>query len=358
MRMIEIQEQLRKVIPTLDNSFNSSINIDSASVTSDVMQITAIGHGLSIGDKIVTSGINYVHEVDLLGKPLSLTASLVATNDIDFYNNEKETITLRSNETFYNGIFELKEVNDNRLNFLIKVNRNAPASTTDLIEVVEEDLCRYNNEFEVLSVIDADNFTVQTKSVDTAGLEGGSFYNVVENIRINATVDIQHVLDNVKQYQNVEGNWLFISSSASNISRDRNLKTDSPQRIEQGNDIQIDTWGEFSVFALINTGDSVDPVEGQDYCRNELRFNLLKSLLGYKPSSDTSSEYDFIYYDGDNILSYMKGMYLHQYNFGCTLKINSLDAFKPKSCLVDSISTDYLRDENVKASDLVTFTND
>lgn len=356
MKMIEIQEQLRKVIPTLDDSFNSKINITSASVSAGKYIINSVGHGLSVDDIVVISGVDYVHQVTLLGKPLMLTASISSTLEIDFYNRIDGLITLRSNEAFYNGDFELKSTNDNRLNFEIKVNKNAPSSTVETIDVIEKDLCRYNGEFTVSEIIDVDNFAITTTAPDTVLLEGGTYYNLIEGIRINATVDINHIINNIQQY-GTGGKWLYVSTGDSSISRDRNLKTDSPQRLEQGMDIQIDSWGNFQVFAIIPTGSSVDPVEDQDYCRNDLKFSLYKALLGYKPQSSSSAQYDYIYCDGDGLLTYSKGFYIHQYNFGCTIKINSLDGFKPKSCLVNEIETDYLKDEDIKATDKVTFTN-
>ena len=311
---------------------------------------------MKVGDKVTISGVDYVHPVTLLSKPTPMTASLVGVDQIDFYNRDDDKITLRSNDSNYNGTFELKSTDVNRKNFQIRVKTATPATTAEVINVVESNLSFFNGQFTVTDVVTDDQFKVACDSADTTLLEGGKFYCETRNININATVDIEHIIQNIQQSTDCKS-YLYCSASPTSISRDRAIKTDSPQRLEQGMDIQIDAWSEFSVFAIISTGNAVDPVETQDYCNNELKITLLKSLLGYKPESTFTAEYDYIYYSGDNNLIYNEAYYIHQYNFGCTIKINSDDAFKPQSCLVNTITTDYLTDESVKATDTVTFTN-
>ncbi len=356
MKMIDIQNHLRKVLPSFDDNFNTMYSVDNATVLSGVMTINSPNHGLGINDPIIISNVSYKHEASLIGKITPLRASLKADSDVDFGKRNDDKITLESNEAYYNGDFDLLEYDDNRLGFFIQVNSNAPSSTIEEINIIEYNLCSFNGEREVLSIIDADNFTVKTSGLDGSILEGGSFYNPFKDIRINASVDIEDIMDRVKQ-GDLKGHNLFITASASNISRDRNLKTDAPQRLEQGNSIQIDTWEEFSVFAIIDSQNSVDPVVDQDYCRNELKASLLSSLLAYQPPSYTSAPNDYIYYDGDSLLTYNTATYIHQYNFGCTMKVNGSDAYEPMSCLVNGVKVDYFKNDDIKAQDTITFNN-
>ena len=355
MKIIEIQEQLRKELPLLDSSFNDKKSISSVSVSSGSMNISSVGHGLSVGDSIAINGIEYVHEVNLIGKTNPVRADFSSDADIDFNNDpDADTIFLESVNTFYNGEKELLEF-EKRRSFQISVTTDAPDSTTDEINVVEKNLCFFNGTFEVSAVTDEDNFSIATNFMDTTDLRGGEFYNINSDIRIYSTVEIQRVMED--KVTRKDPSALFVSASVGSVSRNRSIQTDATQRIEEGNSIQMDTWEEFSVFAFMSTTDSVDPAVAQDYARNELRKNLIKCLMGYKPSSVYDSDYDFIYFDGDNFLSYNSAYYIHQFNFGVTLKLNINDSYSPRSCPLNAIKTDYIKDGDVKAEDTVTFDN-
>ena len=355
MKIIEIQEHLRKTLPVLDSKFNTKKTIDSVNVTSNSMNINSIAHGLSNGDVVTISGIEYVHEVDLVGKVNPVRANFTSDEDIDFNNDrDADKIFLESVNTYYNGEKRLISFVGNRT-FQIQVDRDAPNSTTNKIEVVEKDLCYFNDTFTVSNVLDSDNFSVETNFMDTSDLRGGEFYNINKDIRIYSTVEIDQAMDRTLN-QN-DPTCLFVSASTGNVSRSRDIKTDATQRIESGSSIQMDTWEELSVFVIIKTNGTVDPAESQDYARNELRRNLIKCLMGYQPSSVYDSSYDFIYFDGDNFLTYNTGYYVHQYNFGVTLKLNMNDAYSPKSCPLKSIKTTYIKDGDIKSEDTVTFNN-
>jgi hypothetical protein len=283
----------------------------------------------------------------------SLSTALVNTvikNDITSPHNTP--IKLESIDAEYNGDFELVQGID-RNNFEITVDINATFPVIETITLVENDLTAFNNIFQVSEVVDVNNFKIVTYFEDTTDISGGEFYDL-SKVRIVTDVDINRFSEAYTK-QAIGKNYIVIISGGSTRSRSRKVDTDFEDRVESGNDIQIDTQDTFAVFIYVPCQTKVTPTEQQDFCRDDIKKALLKTFQGFSPLKQFSNSYDHIYYLSDDIFDYNTSVYIHQFNFACTLKLDRCDSYKPKSFAIRSIDTKFYKDEDLKAEDLFIF---
>lgn len=352
MKMLDIQKHLRETLPFFDETFSVFKTATSASVLSEVLTISSAGHGLSVGEDITLKGFQLLSVVTVQGKPTILKADLNSATALDLYK-DLEQIELQSNDPYYNGLFDLVEIQD-RKNFQIKVNTSASPTPANEIKIIESYSPQLTGAFQVLSVIDSDSFTVSSCLPDGVEIIAGQFFSSEgDSQQIFASVDIERVFETYSK--GAQPTRLYIVSADSQVSRNRNVKSDFANRIEGGTDIQIDMQEQFSAYVFLETTKSLDPVTSQDYCRNELKRALLKSLLAYQPKKVFNSEYDFIFFEGDAILTYSKAYYVHRYDFAVTMRLNADDGYEERSYPINSITTKYISDDLEKAQDKVIF---
>ncbi len=351
MKALDIEAHLRAILPTKISGFSKSISVSAAAVASNVMTVTATNHSLKVNDTISLIGIQSTQAltfISVVGIQAAFTSA--SSNDLTLcFNN---SVTLESNDANYNGDFRLVAASE-RKNLAVEVALFSD-DPTDPVNLVEKDLANLNEVFQVASVIDANNFTVVVSYRDTVDLGGGE---IVKLSKVNVASDIDaDRFSEVYTKQAINSNWLLITPNGSSISRSRNINSDFSERIEGGDDIQLQSQETFSIFAFIPTGDKINGIAASDYCRNELKIALLKCLLGWQPEKVFNASYDLVNFLGDAPDSYDTNTYAHRYEFSVTSVLNANDAYFPSSLALNKINIDYFKENDLKASDSYDFT--
>lgn len=350
MKIKDLVAHARSIIPMKLTDFGTRKTITSATVASDIMTVTIPSHQMSVGEVIQIEGMEFRHDVTITNKAIT-TAEMASVIKTDLTTPYNSTVTLESNEADYNGDFSLLLGGKN--SFQIKVALDAPDSTVETITLVEKNLAQINNTFTVASVVDTNTITVSACFPDTSAITLGEAVNL-SKVRISCSVAYERFLEAYTKQGEGEY-YLAIIAGDSTISRSRDINTDFAQRLEEGTGIQIDTKEDFSVFAFIPTHKETDPVDAQDYCRHELKAAILSTFLGFIPDKEFSAKYDGIFYQSDGAFDYNKALYVHKYDFSCTLKINTEDSYNAKSIAISKITSKFFKDADLKATDIIVF---
>ena len=97
MRILEIENQLRQVLPLFIGGFNESQTAVSAVVASGVMTINKTSHGISTGDSVRLSGIEFTLNISLdsfINDSFNVQAILKSVESNDITTGVPETITI------------------------------------------------------------------------------------------------------------------------------------------------------------------------------------------------------------------------------------------------------------------------
>jgi hypothetical protein len=358
MKLSEIEQQLRNVLPLHTDRFTDWISVSSYVVSAGVATITTSAeHGLEVGNSINVRGVVFNNAITSLTSS-SGTASATTTVAMDA-NNIKLFPTAEidgANESDFNGEKTVKSYVD-RTNFTYKVAIDAPASTTGSPILVEEDLARYNNVFTVNSVPDSTTFTVVVSNIADFTATGTIQIANINKSRIAADMDVETTIKSYTLQNNGEW-WAFISidDTGSVVSKDRAIGVDFVSRVSYGDEYKQQTQESFFVYVFAPSSDEIRGIAVQDECRNEVRAALIKSLAMYVPEKLFENIYSSIAYVGDAKERYSKAYYVHQYAFATTVDIITSDTYIPKTTPIEKINADYESNGSIVAEDTITFT--
>lgn len=361
MKLEEIQNQLRSNLPLHTERFNTWKTAVGINVVNNVATVTTIQpHGFDIGDYVNIKDVDYNNAIASLevakGKVVAKTQY---PNDMTAgYTAELEIID--SDITEVNGVFI------NNLQFAS--DRFIFSYTTSLVDgvdsgsakLVEKNLPRYNNRFEIKTVPDSTSFTIEYLNDDWADFTTTCSWSTLE-IRVGVAFNLEHA-DSYYTKQNNDDWWMFITPTENLVSKNRGTDNDFTDRIESGVGIHQEVSKGFFCWTFVNVNNSLSKMRVMDECNNEILRALSSSLLGYQPSKFWSNDFSFIHYKGETFgPNEQRAYYVHGHEFATTFTLTNADAYCPNTSPLNKIDIKYYDKVNTEptreiiANDIINY---
>lgn len=333
MRLVDVVNQLRLILPKYTDRFSNSLSIISMVASGGVLTITTAGeHGLSSNQLVTLSSVKTQTPISAVSQDgLIFTFTTASDHDLTYGWPEHDTIELTGfTDTAWNGSFTLVSV-PNRRNFKLQSTNTVPALNTNE-KLLEIRIDGVNGSYAAMP-INSTTFSVSGDFEDGTYI-GGS---VSRAVRVAGSVDITRA---ISQYtaQGVTDLWGFVVMHDAEVSKNRHALSDATSTPTTGTALRERIIDGFSFYVVVNTSQDIAAEQAVDICRHELLTPVLKSVYGARFTTGLSGETDFrTVLTGHGFASYNRAIYVHVYTFELSMDLTDQDA-------VDVVDTRAYRD--------------
>ncbi len=325
MRLIDILNQLRLILPRYTDLFSDNTPVSSIVVLGGIATVTTTAaHGLTTGNAVNISGAKSKTEITGVSQDGLLFTFTSDTHDLTLGWPEQENIELIGfTDSAWNGTFELKGV-PNRQSFIIQSTETIPTlnGNEELLEIKNTGV----NGMYSITVTSTTTFTFGT------GLDNGTYLDgvVSSNVRIAGTVNIERTIEQYTK-QGLTDLWGFVVMHDVETSKDRSTYSDATSTPTQGSDIRLRLIDGFSFYIFVNVTQDIAATTAIDICRDTLLLPILKTLFGVIFDSGVTGEDFRNIMTGQGIAHYDTAIYVHVYNFETSMDIFEADAVIPSN---------------------------
>ena len=333
MKLKDVVNQLRIVLPKHTDRFSTVVNTININVVGDVATITTDNiHRLKTGQIITLS--NYLTETHIESVSQDGLLTTFTTNtDHDLTEGWQDELTLGGfDSTAWNGTFVLFKV-PNRKSFVIRSTNTIPSLNSN--EILYENRIDGINGQHTITVINTTSFTITGDFLNGTYSEGV----INSNVRIVGSISLDRFMEHYTE-QTIQDLYMCVVMDDANVSKDRNTYSDAISTPVTGSEIRLTLVDSFSIYILGNTSKDIAAQELIDICRHELMLPILKSIYGVRFSTGLSNETDFrTVFRGHGDALYDKSKYVHVYYFEMAMELTEDDT-------VDRTDTRAYRDSN------------
>lgn len=340
MKIADIINQLRGVIPKYTNYFSDVLSVSSVSATGGVATIvTSSAHGLIGGENIVLKDVLTQTFINVMTQNgLVFTVTTTTDHDLTYGWPDHEYVTLSGfNQTEWNGLFYLLSV-PNRRTFTIRSSNVIPGGLQFplLFPWVWNDFngteCLLENRIDGIngrySVTVIDPVTIQI----TGDFEDGEYIggSITCAHRISGAVTEERAIE---QYTNqpLDDFWMFVVMTDANVSKDRETYSDATATKPNGNDMRMRLIDGFSLFIIANVTQDITAINALDVCRHDIFLPILKSLNGVRFTSGLTYENDFkSIMTGHSVFGYDRAVFVYRYDFELVMDLTNDDTVAPE----------------------------
>ena len=326
MKMSDIINQLRGVLPKYSDLFSTAISVSNISVSSGIATITTnTSHNLTTGDNVVLRNVSFKNPIDSVSQDgLVFTFTTVNDHDLTFGWPEHETVTLSNfTDSVWSNSFQLTGV-PNRKTFKVRSTNNLPVLNGEekLVELRSDGV---NGRYSV-TVTGSTSFTIAGDFIDGSYI-GGS---VSSAQRISGAATEDRALD---QYtaQNTNSLWMFVVMKDATVGRDRTSQSDSISTKTTGTDMRLRLIDGFSILIFKNTSDDIAAIEAIDLCRHDLLLPILRTVNGVRFDTGLAFDGDFrCILTGHNHFDYNRAVIIYRYEFEVSMDLTNEDSVVPE----------------------------
>ena len=320
MKLADIVNQLRTVLPKYTGVFSGSVSVSGISSSGGTATVTTSApHGLVTGRAVTLSGFEL--RTPIIGVSIDgLVVTFTTGSDHDLTLNWQDTVRLEGfSDTSWNDTFPLVAV-PNRRTFSVQTALSVP--TLGGNEVLPEIRVDGINGQYGITVTGPSEFTISGDGID--GLYSGGTLST--GLRIAGVVDIDRALDQYTK-QSIGDAWLYVTMRDAEVSRDRSTLSDAIATPTSGTEIRLRIMDGFRLYVVVNTTQDMTAVGAIDLARHTLLLPILKSLYGARFDSGLSGSGDFrTVFAGHGVASYNKAVYVHAYDFEVSSDLTGADA--------------------------------
>lgn len=346
MKISDIINQLRAVIPKYTDYFSNVLDIESITIFDGyIIIITTDPHGLTEGSNIVLKDV--ITETSISGVSqdgLVFTFTTSTDHDLTYGWPEHEYVELSGfTDDTWNGSFKLVGV-PNRRTFSVKSANSLPVLNGDevLLEVRIDGLNgRYSASvpgiypatfplrfpFAFYDPNEGDRTIAISGSFTDGSYSGG---NISGAQRISGSVTEDRAIEQYTE-QNLNDLWMFVVMSSATTSKDRSTYSDATSTKATGNDMRLRLVDGFSIYIIKNTTEDITAIEAIDICRHDLLLPILKSVNGIRFDTGLTYDGDFrCILTGHSYFDYNKAILIYQYDFEVVMDLTNDDVVAPE----------------------------
>ena len=315
----QLTRHIKTYLPIFTDKFTQSLTVDSASVSIlNVLTVSSVAHGLSVGDEIVLTG-------GFVRNPLSASA-LEGTTQVKFttkYDNDQtqpqlpkdqQTLELAGftgGDTVWNGEHTIIGI-PNRRNFIIDLPAGETvAPTVDESQYLIESV--FKGVYTVATTPDADTLTIDLSDNPTLPPGTVDSLGIIIGFNICACADFDRAVA-IYTAQQAPSAYLFVIMTDGDVSKDRHTFSDALANFTAGDEARLDALRNFSTVVFFPTDDDTSGVDAQDLAYDSVYSALLATLFGYRDNDDSAIQFMAVP-KGDGPARYNTAYYAHGYDW-------------------------------------------
>lgn len=320
MKLLDIVNQLRLLLPKYTDKVSTTVGITSIVVSANVATIvTSAAHGLRTGQSATLSSVAVETPID--GVTQSVTIFKFTTDpDHDLTEGFHSTVTISGfTDSAWNGSFTLNSANK-RSEFTIQSAESLPSLNGDeVLHEIRSD--GVNGRFSV-TVTDATTFTIAGSFLD-GDYSGGT---VSSGVRIAGATTLERAIEKYTE-QKTDKLWIYVVMNDAEISKNRYAYSDASATPATGDDIRLRLIDGFIVNIFLPSSDELLGTTSIDVARHDLLLPLLKSLYGARVPTGVSGTMDFkVIPTGHGIALDEKAFLVYTHSFEASFELTSEDA--------------------------------
>lgn len=333
MRLNDVANQLRLLLPQYTDRFSTTLTASSITVSGSVATIiTSAPHGLTTGKTIIMNGVGRKTPIEAVTKDgliVNIGTSVDHDQTMNWYSNPSDRSTLGKvvlggfTVSGWNTSHTLKSV-PNRRNFTFQSALSLPTLNGNEY-VLEVEAGRMTGAFTV-TVVNTTTFTI-TGSFTSGTYIGGK---ISKNPRVAVAIDGVDAWTRVLTPQATGDFCIYVLPTPVATSKDRSELSDAIAGKTNGADFRLKVISGFSLLIIAPTHAELSAGLAIDVCRYELRGPIYKCLAGAIFDSGVSepAKYKAVPID-DAVVNYEKAILGYSYEFQVPFDISLDDTVPP-----------------------------
>jgi hypothetical protein len=320
MRILDIVNQLRLLLPLYTDKVSTVVGITSIVVSSNIATITtSAAHGLRSGQEATLANVTVETPITDVSQNVTLfTFTTSPAHDLTEGWHTQITIS-GFTDSAWNGEFALKSANK-RTEFVIQSTETIPSlNGNEVLHEVRSD--GINGRFSA-TVVDSTTFTITGSFLD-GNYSGGT---VNTSVRVSGAVTLESAIDKYTK-QNIDKLWIFVVMNDADISKSRYAFSDATATPARGDDIRLRLIDGFTVNIFLPSSDELLGVTSLDVARHDLLQPILKSLYGARFPTGLDGDMDFrVVPIGHGIAEYNAAFLVYTHGFEASFELTENDA--------------------------------
>ena len=346
MKIADIINQLRAVLPKYTNYLSEVLTIDSITVIDgNALIVTTAAHGLPDGANITLKDVEVGTAIDSVSQDgLIFTFTTATDHDLTYGWPEHEYVDLQGfTDADWNDSFYLTGV-PNRRTFKVRSTNSLPTlNGNETLQEIRSDgingrysaavpgvyqstfplqfpIVFYDPTVAPQTIFISDDFTDGTYSGGT--ISGGH--------RISGAVTDVRALDQYTE-QGLSDLWMFVIPGDATVSKDRSTMSDATSTKSTGVDMRLRLIDNFSLLVVKNTTTDIAGLTALDICRHDLLLPILKALNGTRFATGLSYGTDFkTVFTGHAVADYNEAFLVYKYDFEVVSDLTNDDTVQPE----------------------------
>lgn len=333
MRLNDVANQLRLLLPQYTDRFSTTISASSITVSAGVATIvTAAPHGLTTGKSIIMNGVGRKTPLTSVAKDgliFTFETSIDHDQTMNWYSNPSDRSTLGKivlggfTNAAWNTSHVLKSV-PNRRFFTVQSAQALPTLNGNEY-ILEVEAGKMTGAF-VVTVLTPTSFTI------AGGFTTGAYFGgkIATNPRIAVAIDAVDAWTRILTPQANNDFAIYVLPTPVATSKDRTELSDAIAGKTNGSDFRLKVISGFSLLIIAPTHTQLSAGYAIDVCRYELRGPIYKCLAGavFDTGVSETAKYKVVPID-DAVVNYEKAILAYSYEFQVPFDISLDDTVPP-----------------------------
>lgn len=288
----------------------------SSSSNGSILSAEVASHGYPVNKKLVLSGgttRNELATATLTSNDTAVEFTTVFDHDLIKPSQplDDQELTLAGFGSVWDGNHQILEIKNRRTFEIALPLGETLAPILDSNQYLSEKI--FAGVYEVATVVDADNFTIDLSSFPDmpTGQVGG--LGIVSGFRIAAAADFDRAKATYAEQNNGDP-YLYVIMSDVDVSKDRHTLNDAVAGFTDQDENLLTILQNFSTTVFLPTGQDLSGVNAHDLAYRELYVALLSSLYGFQDANETHLKYNAVT-TGHGPAEYNTAYYAHVYDW-------------------------------------------
>lgn len=334
MRLNDVANQLRTLLPQYTDQFSS--NFSTSSISSDgatTTVVTSAAHGLATNNYVVLTNVAF-HNI-ILGftkDGLNFTFQTTASHDVTrgWFRipsdlTTEDTVELDGfTDPNWNGVFPLTTASD-RTHFTAQSTVSDP--TLNGSEYLKEVKYGGVNGAQQITVVNTTTFTFP--SVAPAGVYSGGKVSTVP--RVVVAIDGPDLWNRIITPRATNEFTLAVLPTPVSTSKDRSEFSDATAALQKGTNMRLKILTGFALLIIAPVHEELSAGYAIDVCRCDLRGPIYKCLFGAQFETGTENRADYkLIPVNDDVVNFDNATLVYSYEFQMPVDLITADSV-PKS---------------------------
>ncbi len=285
MKASDIISHLQDQLPKTVDYFNDTIEYLSISnVGYTVTVVSANPHDLETGKRVVLAESGQKFVISSLTQVDGVATAVTPTqHDYTYEPAFRPTIPIQgAADELYNGDMTILGVPD-RYTIKFRVDSAAVATDTGSPYFIDNHRSAFNGPATV-TVLNTTSFSFTVPTQCNAPPDGSLIGTpiILTSPRISGAANISRLVDSYTA-QDPEALYAFVVMEDFVIGRDRAIQSDGTQTLTKQQPMRAIENQQFSVYVFMTTSQSLSGYAAKDFCNNEVKLALYRSLIGWAP---------------------------------------------------------------------------